>query len=388
MKRWILSLLFLPSLVWAQKSLIERTYEGRSKEKNPVIARQDILTQATVQISEQLIKEIIGDAKYARNKTVISNKIIKNAVRYLPFSKPGDMEPIEPEGFKMTALLRVNVDELQAMLLENGLFYQSDSTPIVLPSIRIVDRVNSKNYFWWVDSDLSQKPFLLKEGRSLETNLKTALLKHNFYLLRPQALRFQQLLPQTFKTETLRTEDWQLVAQKFNAQVLLDGELSFNKSQERSEAFTIDLRLTATQVMNSRVIAEVSRKFETDPGPFEAVSDRKLKEVLESASAELSTQIFEAWQKGSLGASLYRLTVRGHFPMQQQESFKEALKNKVREVKSVRERLITSEGVVYEVDSALSPKELSQKASQIEVGTVKLVLESATDKEVSYRVSR
>jgi hypothetical protein len=116
--------------------------------------------------------------------------------------------------------------------------------------------------------------------------------------------------------------------------------------------------------------------------------DRKLKDVLESATQDLAAQVFEAWQKGALGANLYRLTIRGRLPLLQQEAFKDALKNKVREVKNVRERLISTEQVVYEVDSAVGPKELAQKASEIEVGGLKMVLESASDKEAIYRIAR
>ncbi|MEZ0391491.1 MAG: hypothetical protein ACAH59_04700 [Pseudobdellovibrionaceae bacterium] len=389
MKKWIWLLVFLIS-PWAlaQKTFLERTYEGRSKEKNPLAARQEILNQAIEKTSEEMIKEIIGDAKYARNKSLIQSKIIKNSARYIPFSKPGEIENLQPEGFKMTAILKVSLDDLQALLLENGLFYESDSTPIVLPAIRFLDRVNSKSFAWWAETDISQKAFLLKQGRNLENVLKSAFLKHNFYSLKPQSLKYSDFLPSSAKSESVRNDNWQGLAQKLGAQVLLDGEVEISKSQERSDAYSISLQLTATQLVNSRVIAEVSRKFETESGAFEAVVDRKLKEVVEATSQDLASQMFEAWQKGALGASLYRLTLRGRLPMTQQEAFKEALKNKVREVKNVRERLISTDSIVYEIDSALGPKELSQKASEIDLKGTKIVVDSVSDKEVVYRLAK
>lgn len=388
MKKWILMMILFPVMVWSQTGLLERSFEATSKEKNPVMARQQMMSQATEGVAVQLIKEIIGEAKYIRNKALIQSKIVKKAARFIPFSKPGELVPVEPEGYKMNALLKVSVPDLQALLLENGLFYESDSTPVVLPAIRFLDRVNSKSYSWWAESDLSEKSFLLKQGRSLEEFLKNALVKHNFYLLKPQSLRYAEFLPDSARSESLRKEEWQMISQKLGAQMLIDGELIFSKSQERSDAYLISLRMTATQVVNSRVIAEVTRKYETEAGPFEQVVDRKLKEVLETVSQDLASQILEAWQKGSLGGALYKLTIRGRLPLNQQEAFKEVLKNKVREVKSVRERLISGEAVTYEVDSALGPKELGQKAAQIELSGAKLVLESASDSEVIYRISR
>ncbi len=386
----LFTVLMTASLAFAQKTLIERTYEAQSKDKNPVTARSEMVNQATEKVVEELIKEIIGDAKYSRNKSLINSKILKNSARYVPFSKPGELVALpNEEGFKMSVALRVSVDDLQSLLLENGLFYESDSTPIVLPTIRLLDRVNSKAYAWWADVDSSQKAFLLKEGRALEESLKTAFLKHNFYSLKPQGLRFTDFLPTGAHAESLRREEWQMISQKMGAQIQIDGELVFSKSQERSDAFTINLKMTALQVMNSRVIAEVSRQFETDGGPFETVVDRRLKEAFESTSQDLASQVLEAWARGSLGASLYKLTVHGRLPLLRQEALKEALKNKVREVKNVRERLISADGLVFEVDSALGPKDLAAKAGEIELGAgLKIVLESVSDQEAVYKVAK
>lgn len=387
----ILSLILGHTIFAAEKNLVERTVEAQSKEKNPVAARAEMINQATEKVAEELIKEIIGEAKYSRNKSLIQSKILRNSARYVPFSKPGELTALpNAEGFHMSVTLRVSVDGLQSLLLENGLFYESDSTPVVLPTIRLLDRVNSKTYAWWADADsAATKAFLLKEGRALEDILKSAFLKHNFYVLKPQSMRFTEFLPADARVESLRREEWQALAQKMGAQIQVDGDLILTKSQERSEAVAITLKMTAIQVMNARVIAEVSRQFETETGAFEAVVDRKLKDALESTSQDLASQVFEAWQRGSLGASLYRLSVRGRLPLLRQEALKEALKNKVREVKNVRERLISSEGLVYEIDSALGPKDLATKAAEIELGAgLKIVLESVSDQEVIYKVAK
>lgn len=388
-----LIILFFPILLAAQaKSLVERVYEAQSPDKNPASARRQMIDQATLKVSEELIKEIIGENKFHRNQALIQNKILKNSARFVPYAKPGEMLPRAPEeGYKMSVSLRVSIEDLQNLLLENGLFYESDSTPVVLPAIRLVDRVSSKSYGWWMDlsaPETAQKSFLIKIGRSLETQLKAAFSKHNFYSLKPQTMKLENFIPAAAKTENLRTEDWHLMAQRMGAPILVDGEMVFTKSQERSDAYHISLRMTATQVANSRVIAEVTRQFETEAGEFERVMTRKLKEVLESTSQDLAAQMLEAWQRGSLGATLYKLTVRGRLPLIQQEAFKEALKSKVREIKNIRERLISTEAVTYEVEAAIGPKELAQKAPLIQLSGVKMVLESSSDKEATYRVSK
>src|SRR6185312_6605661 len=133
---------------------------------------------------------------------------------------------------------------------------------------------------------------------------------------------------------------------------------------------------------------EVARQFETDLGGYETAVGKKLKEVNDQVAQDLSSQVLEAWQRGAIGASLYKLVIRGHLPLQQQEALKDVVKNKVREVKNIRERLISSDSVIYEVDSALGPKEFATKVPQLDVGGIKLVLESSSATEAIYRIAK
>ena len=79
---------------------------------------------------------------------------------------------------------------------------------------------------------------------------------------------------------------------------------------------------------------------------------------------------------------------RGRLPLLQQEAFKEALRNKIREVKNVRERMVSDDTIVFEVDSALSPKDLGLRAPKFELGTNLIILESSSETEVIYRVKK
>lgn len=382
----ILGLFFQPA--FAQKiNLVERVIEMTSTEKNQVTARQTMVNQATEKVSQDLIKEMIGEAKYNRNKSVITAKIVNKSARYIPFSKPGEMKET-PSGFSMSVVMKVNPDDLQSLLLENGLLYESDGTPAVLPMVKFTDKVNSKSYSWWAEGESPNKTFLVKEGKYFEEKLKDAFSKVNFYALKPLTRHYFDMLPSSYQSESLRPEDVQRLSQVFSSPILLEGHIQFLKSPTRSEAQMIEIKLTASQSSNGRVIAEVSRQFETDMGAFEVVIDRKMKEVLEGTTQDLANQVLEAWQRGALGSSLYKLTIRGRISLKEQEAFKTALKNKVREVKNIRERLITSDGLTYEVDASIGPQELGKKAPTIEMQGYKLVLESATESGANYKVAK
>lgn len=384
-----LSLLTISSSAFAQKlNLIERVYEAQSKETNAMAAKAQMMTEATEKVSEDLAKEIIGEAKFNRNRAMIAEKIIKNSSRYIPYTKPAELIPIQPEGFKMSLTLKISVDDFQKMLLENGLFYESDGTPIVLPFIRFTDKANFKSFSWWSEPEGLQKVFLQKEDRNFEEVLKSAFGRNNFYSLKPMETKYYSFLPESLHQENMHTEDMQWIGQKLGAQIVLAGDVTIAKSQERSEAFTIQMQISAIQVVNGRVIAEVARQFETDLGGFDVVVGKKLKEVNEQVAQDLSSQVLEAWQRGAIGASLYKLTVRGRLPLMQQEVLKTAVKNKVREVKNIRERLIGSDAITFEVDSALGPKEFGTKVPTLDLDGLKLVLDSSSATEVTYRIVR
>jgi len=85
LKLVVLLLLSLGFFAQAQQgALLERNFAGVSKETNPQAAKKDIQDQAASKISEDVIKDLIGEDRYAKNRTLIQNKVIKNSERHGP----------------------------------------------------------------------------------------------------------------------------------------------------------------------------------------------------------------------------------------------------------------------------------------------------------------
>ncbi|GIL21257.1 MAG: hypothetical protein BroJett041_23710 [Candidatus Jettenia caeni] len=382
----------LVTLVWSMLSSaqvqkwIERTTEVSTKEQNSNLAKKELIELGTAKISEEVIKEIIGDSKYSRNRNLIENKIIKNAARFIPLSKPGDLQSTQ-EGFKMTLGLRVNMDDLQAILLENGLFYEQDGTPIVLPFIKLIDKVSGKSYYWWAGQEEGSKSTLVRESRDIEVAYQEAFQKNNFYYLKPQHYKYAELVPSSFRVDTLGMDEYQQLAQAFSAPLVVKGDILFTKGTH-GESYQLDIKLSAIQVSNGRSIAEISRTFDVEGSSPEQAMRKKLKEISEPVAHDLSTQILDAWQKGAIGTSLYKITVKGRLNILQQELFKELLKSKVREIKVIKERVIGTDAIVFEADSAIPPKEIQKKASGLDLNGVLLVAEESNDQEIVFEVKK
>lgn len=367
--------LLLSGVSEAQQELIDRTFSGSSNKKNPVEARREIQNQASTQVTEEIVKELIGAERYQKNRSVIQSKIIKNSARFIPFSKNSEIQQVGDE-FKMSVSMRVSLRDLRLMLQENSLLSENDSVPVVIPAVTWVDRVNGQTFRWWADNKSS---FLAKESRVLEDALRNAFQRNNFYVLKPVEGNLTESIPADYRNEKLREEDLQFLAHRFNAPVVIDGQVMISESGRRAK---IEVKLVAIQISNGKTIADVVRKYESPFTNFENSVDAKLKEVTDSLANDLSNQVLEAWQKGSVGASTIRLTIRGRNVLPMMESLKDSIRSQVSLVKNIKERMVNSEAVSFEVDTTASTQELVPKLLGLTVNGRKLASVSTGQSEI------
>ncbi|MNK08031.1 hypothetical protein D3C87_259540 [compost metagenome] len=362
-----------------QTDLLERSFSGVSKATTPVAARKDIQEQASLKVSEEVIKELIGEERFSRNRTLILNRIIKNSGRYIPFSKPSELKT-DSDGYKMSVAMKISLRDLKQLLQTNSLLSENDATPVVLPLISWVNRVEGKSYRWWQGGS-DENIFLIKEGRRFEDALRSSFQKNGFYVIKPSESGIGKNLPSDFQTEKVNSDDAQFFAQYYNAPLLVDGQVTLEKGS-KSNKYAIEIRLTAIQVSNNRAIADVSRKFETDSGSFETVVDKRIKEVVEAASNDLTSQVFEAWQRGSIGTSVIRVTVKGKSTLPLMENFKNKIRTQITQVKNIRERVVTSDFLSFEVDTSVSSAELMTKLEALNMDGKKLSKVSESSNEI------
>ncbi|AHZ84568.1 hypothetical protein AB1A81_09510 [Bdellovibrio bacteriovorus] len=362
-----------------QAELVDRTYSGVSKETNPQVAKRVIQDEASQKVSEEIIQELIGNDRFLKNKTLIQNKIIRNSARYIPFTKPSALTQNADE-FKMSVAMKVSLKDLKQMLQDNSLLNENEAVPVVLPLVSWQDRVEGRSYRWWLPLDKNPQGFLVKEGRLLEEALRGAFQKNNFYLIKPIEAGLAASVPADFQNEKIGGEDAQFFAQYFNAPVVVDGQVNLTKGERNN--FRIEIKMTALQVSNGRAIADVSRRFDTDSGSFENAIDKKLREVLEGTANDLAVQVMDAWQRGSLGTSMIRLTIQGRQPLPVLEGMKEKIRSQLTQVKNIRERLVSADSVSFEVDTSVPASELVGKLESLDLDGKRLSRVSEGQNEI------
>ncbi|WP_374033143.1 hypothetical protein ACES2I_09815 [Bdellovibrio bacteriovorus] len=373
-------MIFVSGTALAQQAeLVDRTYSGVSKETNPQVAKRVIQDEAAQKVSEEIIQELIGNDRFLKNKTLIQNKIIRNSARYIPFTKPSALTQGADE-FKMSVAMKVSLKDLKQMLQDNSLLNENEAVPVVLPLVSWQDRVEGRSYRWWLPLDKNPQGFLVKEGRLLEEALRGAFQKNNFYLIKPIEAGLAASVPADFQNEKVGGEDAQFFAQYFNAPVVVDGQVNLTKGERNN--FRIEIKLTALQVSNGRAIADVSRRFDTDGGSFENAIDKKLREVLEGTANDLAVQVMDAWQRGSVGTSVIRLTIQGRQSLPVLEGVKEKIRSQLTQVKNIRERLVSADSVSFEVDTSVPASELVGKLETLDLDGKKLSRVSEGQNEI------
>lgn len=370
--------------VSADRSVVERRVEVETAQKNPMLARKELLDRASSKVAEDLIRELIGEAQFQRNRTTIVQQVLPLASRFTPTSKAGELEAVVAPavGFRLSVLVQVNVDDLQSVLLEKGLFYSKDDLPTILPVVRWVDKVNGESFAWWEGKDRSE--MLARMSRQAEERWSQALYASQSYLVRPQAFRYGSLVPESLSSGDFRLSSWLGFLRQLDVRMVMAGKVEITKGTRNTQV--LHLSLQVIQVDNGRVLAQMLRKIETDVGSFSVTVERGFRQLMDSSSAELGTQLLEAWARGTLGSSAFLMSFRSDSlnPLDR-EKLKDLVRTQIRQIKTIRERSISGNQTIYEVEAGIPPAEMAERAKQIDGPRSRFVLERVEAGQLSYR---
>lgn len=382
MTKWLLGLCLIVGAMNAHADeIIERTLTGTSKNANATDARKEIQDDLTEQVTEELAKQILGEEKAGRNQATIKTRVVRSAGRYIPFQKPGQLQP-SAEGFSMNVTWKINTTAFRQVLQQNGLLTENESAPVLLPLVAVIDREQNRSERWWMNDDAAANPALRNLSRPLELSLHNVFAKSGFYMIQPSRNGLAPGVPKILKNEKPSAEDLQGFSEWFGAPLVIEGVIQLSRSDSNRNGHRIEARLSVVQVSNGRPIGDVSRVYETESGPLEGAVEKKLREVSDALASDLASQVTEAWQKGSLGSSQIRLAVQQRLSFPEIEQFKEKLKASSVGVRSIRERVVSASGVTFEVDSPVASADLANRLKGFDFNGRRAEATAAGDGEV------
>lgn len=366
--------------------LVERNFTGTSTQQNPLDARREIQEQAALKTTEDLAKELLGEEKSIKARPLLQGKVAKASARYLPFSKPGTLEST-PNGFQMSVALKVDLRSFRQVLQENGLLNENEAAPLVLPLVSFVDKVHLKSERWWMPIEGEVQGPLRTWSRQFENLLRQTFLHSGFYLIPAMGSKLAPSFPSVLRSERPSPEDLAQLGDWFGAPLVIEGTVQILKG-DVSNVFKLEFRLSVVQSSNNRPLADVSRSYTTEAGSFDAVVDKKLREIAEPAVTDLVSQVFEAWQKGSVGSAQLRLSLNRRLTLPEMEIFKEKIRNGAWSVRNIHERLLTGEGTQFEIESPLLAQELVQKMNGLEAAGRRWNAVRGSDTEIKLEAAQ
>lgn len=345
-----------------EDELLSVTTEGTSKATSQVEAAREIQSKALTGTAREQVLDMIGDKRYAKNKAIVESRIVREAAKFIPFVQPGEIVKLPDGSWKMKLDLRMSIGSLRKMVLDTGLLTDSDTPVTILPMIAFTDRVKSVSYRWWMgDTRDDSRKSVVEWARVVQQGLHKELMHQGFHLLLPLSGTLSNAIPPVFRVDRASTQDLKQLGDYLGISMALRGDVRVKDSRDNIGGWQIQVRLEVVPVQGGRTVAEISRTFETDAGPADIMVKRRLEKEISEMSKDLSSQVLEAWTRGTLAATTLRLAVKGSLSPKQLTDFKSQFTKALRDIKAMRERLFEPGRVIFEVDYAASPEDFRDR---------------------------
>lgn len=347
--------------------LLTVTSEATTKATTAMEAAREIQTKVVADTAREQTIEIIGEKRYAKNKAIVENRVIREAAKFIPFVQPGEPVAAGDGVWKMKVDLKVSVGSLRKIIIDTGLLTDADTPVTIVPMIAVTDRNRGVSQRWWlgdrgkVDAKDDSKKSVVDWANIIQLGMHKELMHQGFHLLLPVEGGVSNALPPVFRSERPTSQDLKQIGEYLGVSMALRGDVRVRELREASSIWQVQVRLEVLPVQGGRTVAEISRSFETDAGPADLAVKRKLEKETPEMAKDLAAQVFDAWTRGTLAATTVKLAVRGLGSPKQLGEFRSQLLRSIRDVKAVRERLFEPGRVIFEIDFASSPEEFRDR---------------------------
>lgn len=367
--------------------LMPLTYEGTTKATSASEATREIQANAIAETARAKVQEIIGEKKFTKYKALVESKIIRQAVKFMPFVNSGS--PVQqPDGtWKMNVELKMSTSSLRKMILDAGLLSEAEGPASILPMIAFVDRQKNSNLRWWMgDAKSDATKFLSQSAKQIQDAIQTEFSRQGFHMIKPLSTTTSPV-PEAYRIEQPTQADQQFLSEYFQAPMILKGEVRFKEVSEPTALALCALKLQVVQAHSGRTIAEVSRQLQVESGnSYETAIKNKLATELPELSKDLATQVYDAWSRGTLNTSQVRIVLNGVLTPKQLAEFKTSLLHGVQEVKGVKERLFDVNQTQFEVDYTGEFGPLTERLKTLKVPSLDTRLSSTGDSSLTFDV--
>lgn len=362
----ILTLIFSFN-VHAQSDLITVKYDGISATAtSPAEAVREVTAQATEKTARDQVIELIGEAKYRKNRELVEKRVISQSSKFIPTSRPSQAAQ-SPNGYRVSVELKVSPESLRKIVQNAGLLADTETPGTLISLVSITNKTNDLSYKWWAPETSEGKKDLAALSNLWQQIVTTELEKKNFKIAKIQKQSF---------------DERELVSAA-QAQMIIRGEARFRTLEDGTGTFA--LKAGVYQSADSRLLADVTRTTKltrVNNATVKAAATQMFSEV----ARELTGTVHQAWQTGVVGSAAVQIAAVGALTPKQLEDFKTELNRGVRELKNLRERRFSSGRVILEADFKGSLPSLTELLRRTNLPSFQTEVGDSTSNEIELRV--
>jgi hypothetical protein len=357
----------LSNMAQAQSELQSVTAEGVSHAETASAAAAEIQKKVTEDTAREQVIELIGEKRYTKSKVLVENRIVHQAVKFMPFVQPSNPVKLPDGSWKMSLELRISQASLRKMVLDAGLLSDTAGAASIVPLIGFNDRTRGVSVHWWMGEERDEAhKFLNQLSHDFYDRLQVEFTHQGFHMIRPMGMQ-ASTLPEAFRAERIGVAELKSVSEYFNSPLAMRGDVRIKAAKEQNQSYTVTVRLQVLQTTANRTIGEISRSFDTDNGVLEAVVRNKLASETPEIAKDLVSQVLDAWQRGTMNANMVKMAVKGSLTPRQLTDFKQSFMKQIHEVKSLHERLFEPGEVVFEVDYSGAGTQLAEQMKSVQI---------------------
>lgn len=302
-------------------------------------AKQEAFRKAVEETSMKLITETVGTDAVEKQAARIK-QVLSRSDKYILFIKGSNPEPV-PEGSRIKVEMKISLDNLEALLRENGMLQGSSRSPKLIPIIDWQDDASTIKYAWWVEPPSSRAAKLWSK---FLTSLQTRLKGRNVRLVDGMAL---ERVPPALRKRNLNRTEQAALAKIFDASLIQFGEVQFSKTEDgdRAQVQTELVEASGQHTLGSGQVTVGPAK----DGPEQLVG---------RISEAMNEQLKAAQGSGRMNLASLKLVVQGLLSYQNLELVRKELLTQVVDIRALKERMFAPGEFVFDAETNKSAADL------------------------------
>ncbi len=359
-KKWFFIFLSGALLNGASAQKIETLVKEISlKTDDKALAQKSALDE----ISQELVKEMVGADKYQKEKQKIVKYIIKGRNRYI-LSVQISSGVLQDDGaFSFTVTAQVSRENLKNLLLNHNLFYTSEGSFCLLPAISFSSyfEEKKKSYSWFKKkSSETADPLLKQMATAFFKLLSGELIKQGFYVLDPVFQRIDEGAPSfVLPKKVTRAKHFASLSEFYNCDLILLGHIQTGSSADLigqgslSSSYQTQFSFNVFNIKTRQFLFKLKKQFPFSP----ALMKDPVKELLlrsKDVLNSLSYQLAFYQEEGVLELNRMIISIQGALTYAEAERLKKALVENISGIQSLEERFLSSGRWLYLAESSKS----------------------------------